>query len=187
MPLAPQGLRQRQQQLTAMKKVLRGTAPPTSKLRNWQWWRLFTKVGLEGSAWHRGEQASCWPPAGSSGPGAGTLPLCLQTQNLTQDVPALWGLEGRELGCVSSVDGEVLRGWAGATPGQLLGCQGPACSPRLCVMTGLPTQETVVCAVARSSLAFTKKILSYLMLFSYFCLWYIICGNCKIPYQQKDK
>ena len=45
-----------------------------------------------------------------SGPGAGASPLCLQTQNLTQDVPALWGLEGRELGCVSSVDG---RGAAG--------------------------------------------------------------------------
>ena len=45
-------------------KVLQRNCAAYLKLRNWQWWRLFTKVGLEGSAWHRDEQASCWPPAG---------------------------------------------------------------------------------------------------------------------------
>ena len=34
----------RQQQLTAMKVIQRNCAAYL-KLRNWQWWRLFTKVG----------------------------------------------------------------------------------------------------------------------------------------------
>ena len=28
------------------------------------WWRLFTKVGLEGLHVAQDERASCWPPAG---------------------------------------------------------------------------------------------------------------------------
>lgn len=35
----------RQQQLTAM-KVLQRNCAAYLKLRNWQWWRLFTKVTL---------------------------------------------------------------------------------------------------------------------------------------------
>lgn len=36
----------RQQQLTAMKVIQRNCAAYL-KLRNWQWWRLFTKVNFD--------------------------------------------------------------------------------------------------------------------------------------------
>ncbi|MXQ80075.1 hypothetical protein E5288_WYG013562 [Bos mutus] len=45
--LARKAFAKRQQQLTAM-KVLQRNCAAYLKLRNWQWWRLFTKVGLEG-------------------------------------------------------------------------------------------------------------------------------------------
>lgn len=44
-------------------KVLQTNCAAYLKLRT-PWRRLFTKVGLEGSVWHRDERASRWPPAG---------------------------------------------------------------------------------------------------------------------------
>lgn len=44
MSLARRAFAKRQQQLTAM-KVLQRNCAAYLKLRNWQWWRLFTKVG----------------------------------------------------------------------------------------------------------------------------------------------
>lgn len=52
MPLAHRAFAKRQQQLTAM-KVLQRNCAAYLKLRNWQWWRLFTKVG-PGRASRRG-------------------------------------------------------------------------------------------------------------------------------------
>ena len=49
-------------------KVLQRNCAAYLKLRNWQWWRLFTKVGLEGPPRDTGDEQG-------SGPGAGTLPL----------------------------------------------------------------------------------------------------------------
>lgn len=45
----PRAFAKRQQQLTAMKVIQRNCAAYL-KLRNWQWWRLFTKVGVAGPA-----------------------------------------------------------------------------------------------------------------------------------------
>lgn len=45
----PRAFAKRQQQLTAMKVIQRNCAAYL-KLRNWQWWRLFTKVGAPGPA-----------------------------------------------------------------------------------------------------------------------------------------
>lgn len=44
MPFTPRAFAKRQQQLTAM-KVLQRNCAAYLRLRNWQWWRLFTKVG----------------------------------------------------------------------------------------------------------------------------------------------
>lgn len=41
----PRAFAKRQQQLTAMKVIQRNCAAYL-KLRNWQWWRLFTKVSV---------------------------------------------------------------------------------------------------------------------------------------------
>lgn len=41
--ILPRAFAKRQQQLTAMKVIQRNCAAYL-KLRNWQWWRLFTKV-----------------------------------------------------------------------------------------------------------------------------------------------
>lgn len=43
-PFTPRAFAKRQQQLTAM-KVLQRNCAAYLRLRNWQWWRLFTKVG----------------------------------------------------------------------------------------------------------------------------------------------
>lgn len=43
LPPPPRAFAKRQQQLTAMKVIQRNCAAYL-KLRNWQWWRLFTKV-----------------------------------------------------------------------------------------------------------------------------------------------
>lgn len=41
--LSPRAFAKRQQQLTAMKGGNQRNCAPTLKLRNWQWWRLFTQ------------------------------------------------------------------------------------------------------------------------------------------------
>lgn len=46
-PPLPRAFAKRQQQLTAMKVIQRNCAAYL-KLRNWQWWRLFTKVSVRG-------------------------------------------------------------------------------------------------------------------------------------------
>lgn len=45
----PRAFAKRQQQLTAMKVIQRNCAAYL-KLRNWQWWRLFTKVCAGGAS-----------------------------------------------------------------------------------------------------------------------------------------
>lgn len=56
----------RQQQLTAMKVIQRNCAAYL-KLRNWQWWRLFTKV----SGWSLGRPRPPQTPGNASLASAG--------------------------------------------------------------------------------------------------------------------
>lgn len=54
-PFISRAFAKRQQQLTAM-KVLQRNCAAYLRLRNWQWWRLFTKVGSPGNS-----ASSCCP------------------------------------------------------------------------------------------------------------------------------
>lgn len=88
----PRAFAKRQQQLTAMKVIQRNCAAYL-KLRNWQWWRLFTKVSALGRA-----------PLGTLSPGSAlqllpkldchqsTARMCLRAQNPVLPVSGSPGL-----------------------------------------------------------------------------------------------
>lgn len=133
----PRAFAKRQQQLTAMKVIQRNCAAYL-KLRNWQWWRLFTKVGLEGPPRDTGdERASCWPPVGLR-PGTGPLPVS------SRRAPEPGTAGGCELGPLSRVG---CRGCSWVGPGQLqvqpAGHQGPLHPPQTHVGQVLPTWEPI--------------------------------------------
>ena len=55
-------------------KVLQRNCAAYLKLRNWQWWRLFTKVGLEGLRVAQGRASLTLASCGAQAPGLALYP-----------------------------------------------------------------------------------------------------------------